>query len=145
MSKPLNPFSHNLTKWSNTPNHSSATADKLFECVWPFCGINENYFGDYLCLVNIIEINVFHMKEVVATLCKYGVIIKQVNLATLRFFHWVFLHSIWVLPEWAIFISYTLETFWTLTRKLLGLKLRDIHSPSPQTLGELRGHLLVQS
>ena len=38
-------------------NHSSATADKLFECVWPFCGINENYFGYYLCLVNIIEIN----------------------------------------------------------------------------------------
>ena len=85
------------------------------------------------------------MKEAVAALPKYDVIIKQVNVGTFRFFHWVFLDSIWVLPKWVNIISYTLETFWTLTRRLLGLKLGDIYSTSPQILGEPKGHLLVQS
>ena len=35
----INPLSPNFTKWSNTPNNLSALADKLFECVWPFCGV----------------------------------------------------------------------------------------------------------
>ena len=34
----LNPLSANPTKWSNKHN-SSAVADELFECVWPFCGV----------------------------------------------------------------------------------------------------------
>ena len=36
---PINNLSVNFTKWSNTSNNLSATADKLFECVWPFCGV----------------------------------------------------------------------------------------------------------
>ena len=36
----LNPLSANPTKWSNTLNNSSAVADELFECVWPFCGVD---------------------------------------------------------------------------------------------------------
>ena len=34
-----NPWSSNLTKWSNTLKNLSAIADELFECVWPFCGV----------------------------------------------------------------------------------------------------------
>ena len=39
------------------------------------------------------------MKEAVATLPKYDITIEQVNVGTFRFFHWVFLDSIWVLPK----------------------------------------------
>ena len=86
------------------------------------------------------------MKEAVAALPKYDFIIEQVNLGPFRFFHLDFLDSLWVFPKWVkIIISYTLETFWTLTRKLLDLKFGDIHSPSPQILGEPREHLTVES
>ena len=34
----INPLSPDRTKWPNT-NNSWAVADKLFECVWPFCGV----------------------------------------------------------------------------------------------------------
>ena len=46
------------------------------------------------------------MKEAVAALPKYDVIIEQVNVGTFRFFHWVFLDFIWVLPKWVNIISY---------------------------------------
>ena len=36
--KQVKPLSANPTKWSNTLK-SSALADELFECVWPFCGV----------------------------------------------------------------------------------------------------------
>ena len=35
----FNPLSANFTKWSNTQTIRWKTADDLFECVWPFCGI----------------------------------------------------------------------------------------------------------
>ena len=35
----INNLSVNFTKWSNTSNNLSAIADKLFEYVWPFCGV----------------------------------------------------------------------------------------------------------
>ena len=35
----LNPLSANFTKWSNTQTICWQIADKLFKCVWPFCGI----------------------------------------------------------------------------------------------------------
>ena len=37
----LNPLSTKLTKWSNTlKTIGRQFADELFECVWPFCGID---------------------------------------------------------------------------------------------------------
>ena len=33
----LKPFSANLTKCQTHSNNSSAFADELFECLWPFC------------------------------------------------------------------------------------------------------------
>ena len=35
----LNTLGANPQKWSNKLNNSLAAADKLFECVWPFCGL----------------------------------------------------------------------------------------------------------
>ena len=35
----LSPLSGNPTKWSNTQTIRRQTADELFECDWPFCGI----------------------------------------------------------------------------------------------------------
>lgn len=81
------------------------------------------------------------MQEAVAVLSKYDIIIEHVNLGTFRFFHLLFLGFIWVFPKWVNILNYILETFWTLTRKLLSLKLGDIHSQSPQILG----HLFAQS
>ena len=54
------------------------------------------------CNINttiIIEITVFQMKEAVAALPKYDVIIEQVNLGPFRFFHLDFLDSLWVFPK----------------------------------------------
>ena len=34
----INPLSANPKKWSNTLKNSSAVADELFECIWPFMG-----------------------------------------------------------------------------------------------------------
>ena len=34
----VNPLSANPTKWSHS-NNSPATANELFGCVWPFCGV----------------------------------------------------------------------------------------------------------
>ena len=37
----VNPLSANPAKWSNHLKYSSAVAHKLFECVWPFCGVGD--------------------------------------------------------------------------------------------------------
>ena len=36
----FNPLSANPTKWSNTQTICLQIADELFECVWPFCGVD---------------------------------------------------------------------------------------------------------
>ena len=36
----VNPLSANPTKCQTHLNNSSATADELFECVWPYCGVD---------------------------------------------------------------------------------------------------------
>ena len=35
----VNPLSDSSTKWSNTLNNLSGTANELLEGVWPFCGV----------------------------------------------------------------------------------------------------------
>ena len=37
----VNPLSANPAKWSDHLKYSSAVAHKLFECVWPFCGVGD--------------------------------------------------------------------------------------------------------